>query len=86
MCCTGPWSGTTCCDDSSAGPPPPDYDGPTILATPQTPVMRKYRFVVGPTVDGSNDVTSGHVYDSPLIREPADMTSFVGNNVAIETL
>jgi len=90
------WSGTSYCDDHPGGPAPPDYDGPASLRSPRTPLMRKYRFVVGPgvAVDGSGEVPpaaaaaaaaftsgSGHVYESPLLRETADMTSFVGCDV-----
>jgi len=83
------WSGTGCCDDVSGGPPPPppDYDGPTSMRSPRTPLMRKYRFVVGPgiAIDGSGDLPAvisgpGHMYESPLLREPADVTSFVGSH------
>ena len=94
------WSGTSCCDDISGGPPPPDYDGPTVLRSPRrTPLMRKYRFVVGPgvAIDGSGEVpavASGpyHMYESPLLREPADVTSltdvtsFVGCDVGSHNL
>jgi len=88
------WSGTSCCDDVPGGPPPPDYDGPTVLRSPRTPLMRKYRFVVGPgiAVDGSGEVPAvasglGHMYESPLLRrEPADMTSFVGRDVGSQNL
>lgn len=87
------WSGTSCCDDAPGGPPPPDYDGPTVLRSPRTPLMRKYRFVVGPgvAIDGSGElpaVTSGpgHMYETPLLREPADVTSFVNCDVGSHNL
>jgi len=87
-------SGTSCCDNIPGGPPPPDYDGPTVVRSPRTPLMRKYRFVVGPgiAIDGSGEVpavTSGppyHMYESPLLREPADMTSLPGCDVGSHNL
>ena len=79
------WSGTSCCDDTSGDTRPPEYDGPQGFRSPHTPLMRKYRFVAVDSGGGELPAFTsgpGHVYDSPLLREPADVTSFVGSHNA----